>query len=241
MDITGKVTLSRITPEGRGQAEDPIAREVSLSIFLNDRKIITLPCSPLDLDRLAAGYLLAEGYIEKSSDIREIITDEETGGVKVKTSCESRRSTDDSLKKVESDFTMSAGEVFALMEKFIRTSDVFKATGGVHSAALCDRKNIIVYKEDIGRNNAIDKVFGECLLNGISLDERVMAVSCRISSEILLKTARRGIPVIMTKSPPTDLGVKMADEYGIALLGFVRGKKMNAYTHDWRITDNDRK
>jgi FdhD protein len=122
------------------------------------------------------------------------------------------------------------------MDKFIRHSTIFEATGGVHAAALCDRQDVIVFQEDIGRNNAIDKMFGKCIMENIPVEERIVVISCRISSEILLKIARRKIPVVISKSPPTDYGVKLADEMGITLLGFVRGKRMNAYTHDWRIT-----
>ena len=88
---------------------------------------------------------------------------------------------------------------------------------------------------DIGRHNAVDKIFGECLLNGIPTEGRIMVTSGRISSEILLKVSRRNIPIIISKSAPTDLGVKLANELGITLLGFARGKRANVYTNDWRV------
>jgi len=112
---------------------------------------------------------------------------------------------------------------------------VFKATGGVHSAALCHTKGIFVFSEDIGRHNAIDKIFGECVLRDIPTDDHMIITSGRISSEILLKVARRNIPILISKSAPTNLGVRLADELGISLIGFVRGKKMNIYTNRWRL------
>ena len=108
----------------------------------------------------------------------------------------------------------------------------------MHSAALCDTTNIIVFSEDIGRHNAIDKIFGECLLNDITTDDHIIITSGRISSEILLKVAKRNVPLIVSKSAPTDLGVRLADELGVTLVGFVRGKRMNVYTHAGRITAN---
>ena len=131
-----------------------------------------------------------------------------------------------------------AQDVFTLAGEFQHRSHVFRTTGGVHSAALCDTKSILLFSEDIGRHNAIDKIFGECLLQDIPTDDRLIITSGRISSEILLKVAKRNIPILISRSAPTDLGVKLADDLGITLLGFVRGKRMNAYTNDWRIVSD---
>jgi FdhD protein len=112
---------------------------------------------------------------------------------------------------------------------------VFKATGGVHSAALCEAKSILVFSEDIGRHNAIDKIFGECILKDIPTEGCLIITSGRVSSEILLKVARRNIPLLISKSAPTNLGVRLADDLGITLVGFARGRRMNIYTNGWRI------
>jgi FdhD protein len=100
---------------------------------------------------------------------------------------------------------------------------------------LCDTENILVFSEDIGRHNAIDKIFGECVLKDIATDERLVITSGRISSEMLLKVARSNIPIIVSRSAPTDLGVKLANEMGVTLLGFVRRGRINAYANNWRI------
>jgi FdhD protein len=130
---------------------------------------------------------------------------------------------------------VSIRDILALVAEFQHRSEVYRATGGVHSAALCDTKSLLIFSEDIGRHNAIDKIFGQCLLEDIPTDDRIVITSGRISSEILLKVARRNVPIIVSKSAPTNLGVRLANDLGITLLGFVRGKRMNAYTHDWRI------
>ncbi len=130
---------------------------------------------------------------------------------------------------------MSTRNIFTLVSDFQHRSQVYRATGGVHSAALCDTKSILVFSEDIGRHNAIDKIFGECILKDIPTGGRIIITSGRISSEILLKVAKRNIPIIISKSAPTDLGVKLANDLGVTLLGFVRGKRINAYTNNWRI------
>ena len=140
--------------------------------------------------------------------------------------------------KVESQIGISALEVFALVKKFQHRSQIYRITGGVHSAALCDTRSILVFNEDIGRHNAIDKIFGQCLLEDIPTDERMIITSGRISSEILLKVAKRNIPVIISKSAPTDLAVKLANDLGVTLIGFVRGERMNVYANGWRVASD---
>jgi FdhD protein len=130
---------------------------------------------------------------------------------------------------------VTPSQVFALTEEFIHTSTVFERTGGVHSAALCDTSSILIFHEDIGRHNAIDKIFGQCLLQGISVDERMIITSGRVSSEIVYKVAKGEVPILISKSAPTDRGVALADGLGITLIGFVRDNKMNVYTNRWRI------
>ena len=137
--------------------------------------------------------------------------------------------------KTESQIRVRSQEIFDLVKGFQHHSLIFKTTGGVHSAALCDNRNILLFADDIGRHNAVDKIFGEALLKDIPTDDRIILTSGRIPSEILLKVAKRRIPIIISVSAPTNLGVKLAADLGITLIGFVRGKRMNVYTNDWRI------
>ena len=94
---------------------------------------------------------------------------------------------------------------------------------------------ILIFNEDIGRHNAVDKIFGKCLLEEINCDDRMIISSGRLSSEIIHKVAKRGIPIVISISAPTSLGVKVADNYGITLIASVKGKKFDVYTHDWRV------
>jgi FdhD protein len=114
-------------------------------------------------------------------------------------------------------------------------SDLFRSTGGAHAAALCEEGRVLVFKEDIGRHNAVDKVFGECLIKGIEADGKILLTSGRISSEILLKAVRRGIAILASRSAPTSLAVQFAEKAGMALVGFVRGRRMNIYSNAYRI------
>jgi len=104
--------------------------------------------------------------------------------------------------------------------------------------ALCDTRDIIIFMEDMGRHNAVDKIFGRCLLENIPTEDKIILISGRVSSEILLKIAKRNIPVIVSRAAPTTLSVKLARKLNVTLIGFVRGKRMNIYASDWRVIDN---
>lgn len=248
--------LLRVTEQGNCQSEDTVVRESPLTIILNNQELVTLLCSPQDLDYLAIGFLASEGLLNHKDEIKKITVNERIGAVRVQTKkdltgelslkrlitsgCGGGTSlygvADTPRKsKVESQIGISAPQVFALAREFQQRSQVFRATGGVHSAALCDTEGILVFSEDIGRHNAIDKVFGECILRDIPTADHIIITSGRTSSEILLKIARRNIPVLISKAAPTNLGIRLANDLGITLIGFIRGRRMNVYTNQWRI------
>jgi FdhD protein len=228
-----KLPIVRITEQGKSSQKDVVVSELPLTIIFNNKKLATFPASPTNLGYLAAGFLLARGLIKDRKSIKGITVDIPKGTVWVKAD-ESKPS---AQKRVDSDFEISAAEVFALIDEFNQCSALFEATGGVHSAALCDREKILVFAEDISRYNAIDKVFGQCLLEGIDTAGHLLITSGRVSSEVVLKVAKRNIPMLISKAAPTDLGVKMAEDSSITLIGFARDKRMNVYTHEERLKD----
>ncbi len=257
-DETETLSVLRVTEQARGEVEDIVVTEFPLTIFLNSQELVTLLCSPTNLKYLAVGFLLSEGLILGKDDIKNIVVDSQRGIVRVQTADDKELANELLFKRlitsgcgrgasfyniadaqgkvrVESQIRISAVEVFALVKEFQHHSRIYRTTGGVHSAALCDKKNILVFNEDIGRHNAIDKIFGECILNDIPTEDRIIITSGRVSSEILLKVNKRGIPVLVSKSAPTSLGVRLAADLGVTLIGFVRGKRMNVYANDWRI------
>jgi len=125
-----------------------------------------------------------------------------------------------------------------VMKKMQEDSFVFKNTGGVHNAALCTAEDILVSRSDIGRHNALDKLYGYSLLNGISVRDKILVFSGRISSEILTKAAKIGVGIVLSKSAPTDLAIKLADDLNITAVGFIRGSSFNIYSHPERIIEN---
>ncbi|MCK5328107.1 MAG: formate dehydrogenase accessory sulfurtransferase FdhD, partial [Candidatus Latescibacteria bacterium] len=97
---------------------------------------------------------------------------------------------------------------------------------------------IVLMKEDIGRHNAMDRILGACLLEDIALEDKMMLTSGRTSSEIVFKAGRGRISILVSRSAPTDLAIRIAEQAGITLIGFVRGKRMNIYAHPERIERN---
>jgi len=262
MEHVEKLDIKRYDSSGTEDIEDIVIKEAPITIILNNQELVTLLCSPLDLKYLAVGYLFSEGLLTDKGDIEKVSVDEAKGIVRVETIAEVNPEGDIAFKRlitsgcgrgaslysladakdlaeVKSDMTVSADAVFGLVKQFQNQSTIFKETGGVHSAALCDRQSILIFKEDIGRHNAIDKIIGQCMLNDIDMSDRIILTSGRISSEILLKVLKRNIPVLVSRSAPTNVGVKLARDLGITLVGFVRGTRMNVYSHPRRITQND--
>ena len=258
---TEKFAVLKLTETGSSSIEDVVAKESPLTIILNNREVVTLLCSPANLRYLAVGFLFSEGLLKSKDEIRKILVDDRRGVVRVETEGDEELAPDALFKrfitsgcgrgasfysaidaqdqvKVESRLKISTLEILALVHEFQHRSQVYRSTGGVHSAALCDIRDILVFNEDIGRHNAVDKIFGACILDNIATDDHILITSGRISSEILLKIARRNVPVLVSKSAPTNLGVKLANDLGVTLVGFVRGKRMNVYTHNERIATN---
>jgi FdhD protein len=238
---------------------DPVIREVPLTIYLNGQEFVTLLYTPEMPEMLAAGFLRSEGLIQQYGEITSLRCEPDNGTVFVEiqggalaeklygkrtitSGCGKGTvfySVLDALKSrpVTSDIRVSPAEVLEVVRKLQDASHLFKVTGGIHSAALCEKGSIVFTCEDIGRHNAVDKIIGLCLKHRIALADKVLVTSGRISSEILVKTAKLGIPVLISRAASTSLSVELADSLGITLIGFVRGQRFNVYSHANRISE----
>jgi len=123
-----------------------------------------------------------------------------------------------------------------LMEEALRASEVHRKTGGVHMAALADASGLLLLREDIGRHNAVDKVIGAHLGAGGLFADKVLLASGRLSSELLGKALRCGVPVLASRSAPTDRSVALARRAGLTLVGFARGRRFNVYSAPERLS-----
>jgi FdhD protein len=260
IENTKRLPVLRVNEQGRRKTDAVVVSEFPLTIILDDLELVTLLCSPKDMDCLAVGFLFAEGFIEDKRGIKKIAVDEQRGVARVTRESPAEVDRDILFKrlitsacgrgagyysavdarlaaKVDSRTSITPDDVYSLIEEFNRTSRLFKETGGVHGAALCDTKHILVFCDDVGRHNAVDKVFGKCILEGISTEGRIMISSGRTPSEMILKASNGRTPILISISAPSDLGVRLANDLGVTLIGFVRGRDMTVYTHDWRVTD----
>jgi FdhD protein len=245
------------------EVNETIAQEFPLTIILNEQEFATMVCSPTDLEEMVIGFLASEGIILFYDEIEALSIDEAQGYAYVTTkrkqtinqefyskrfigSCcgKSRQSfyfhnDARTAKTISTTLRIPADLCFDLMNQMQDGSRVFQNTGGVHNAALCDQNGIIVSRTDIGRHNALDKIYGYCLKNRIPLRDKIIVFSGRISSEVLLKVAKIGVGIMLSKSAPTDLALNMAEDLNITAVGFIRGGRMNVYTHPERIIFNE--
>ncbi len=256
MKQTVKKTIVRIDRDGRREQDDLIIKEHALTVTLNGRRLVTMLCTPSDLEALGLGFLLSEEIIHSLEDVDSFSLSDDSSELKVQvkgdvvlafaeraitSGCGRGTISYDALdtanfREISLDVKISADSIIRFANEAQSMSVLFKSTGGAHSAALCNQDEILIFKEDIGRHNAVDKVFGECLMNGIDPSGNAIFTSGRISSEMLLKAVRSGIAVVASRSAPTSLAVQFAEKAGVTLVGFVRGRRINIYSNDYRIT-----
>ncbi|MBE9467126.1 MAG: formate dehydrogenase accessory sulfurtransferase FdhD [Bacteroidetes bacterium] len=237
---------------------DVVTEEISLRIDVNNNEIATLLSSKENLYELTIGYLFSSEIIKNIDDIeqhnvfsltsndfvsnittKELVQFQKSGNKKVKSvGCGDAYSfvkENYKIKEFANNLKIKTTEIADMMRAFQSESKVFQKTGGVHSSAIVENNEIIVFREDIGRHNAIDKVIGNLLINKFSFDNKIILTSGRISSEILHKIIMCKIPILVSRSAPTNKAIKICRNLNITLIGFVRGDKMNIYSGQQRI------
>ncbi len=231
--------------------DDFIALEKRLRISVNGKEVLSLYCTPLMIRELVVGMLMTENIIkgewcaermaiQYADDVLVDIPAEgeaETDGAVITSGCIGGLTFPKrlSLQKLRDSFTVSAEELKAIYRKFQNTSELYKLTGCVHSAALSNGSEILCLAEDIGRHNAVDKVIGHTILDNVPFEGTIMLASGRLSSEIVSKCAHWGVPVVASRTSPTSLAVDIAEESGVTVVGFIRADRLNVYTHPQRI------
>ncbi len=246
------------------EQQDELAEEEPLEIRIQGRAIsVTMRTPGHDAD-LAAGFLLTEGIIRSRDDVLFINPCSQSSGYNVldvvlaptvavdfrrltrhvfaSSSCGvCGKATIDSVRglfpPVRSNVVIEPELLATFPEKMREFQATFERTGGLHAAALFDASGrLIVLREDVGRHNAVDKVVGHCLLHGpFPLDTAILLVSGRSSFEIMQKALAASVPVVAAVSAPSSLAVEFAVESGQTLVGFLRDRRMNVYSHPHRI------
>jgi len=229
----------------------PVAlpNEMSLTIYINGQELVTILCTPTKLNCLVVGFLSSEGVIANPREIvsMRICEDEPVADVRINreytvpqrrtltSGCGSGVSFDTQGQKIDSDLMITPEEVLALMKQLHRQQDLFQQCGGIHCSALCDREQILVAAEDIGRHNTLDKILGECLLRGIPIRDRILLTTGRISSEMLLKATRMQTPVIVSRGSPTERAAVLGHELNITVIGYARGNRLSVFSGEQRL------
>src|SRR4051812_20845157 len=246
------------------QIDDELAQEEPLEIRVRGRAISVTMRTPGHDDELAAGFLLTEGIVHRPRDVLrmehcggneegnvlnvllapEVPVDFEqlTRHVFASSSCGlCGKATIESIHArfppVQSDMLIEPELIASLPQKMRAAQETFERTGGLHAAALFDSTGeLIVLREDVGRHNSVDKVIGHCLLHApFPLNRHILLVSGRSSFEIMQKALAARVPIVAAVSAPSSLAADFAAESGQTLIGFLRDRRMNVYTHAHRI------
>lgn len=228
--------------EVRGQ----VVREQPLTVFVNGERFITLLASPVKLDCLVVGYLWMEKVIASVDEIRRLAVSEVDGRAEVELDREVELPKERILTsgcgggitfridprlfpRVESSLRVEPARLFERMKDLYLEAVGYRASRGIHGAALADPDGIRFMAEDVGRHNAVDKVAGEALLRGVSMKDRILLNTGRVSSEMLLKAARMGVPLVVSRTSPTEMAVALAEQLGITVVGYLQHDSFNLY------------
>lgn len=243
--------------EGGRPVETPVVMERPLTLFLNGQEIVTMMTIGDYPDYLALGYLLNQNMLRADDEIEGVDYDEDLEVVVVRTA----RATnyEEKLKKKIRTSGCAQGTVFGdLMEKFdeialardaeLRTSwiyalsrkingapSLYLTSGAIHGCVLCQGDRPLVYMEDVGRHNAVDKIAGYMFRHGIAPDDKIFYTTGRLTSEMVIKTVQMGIPILVSRSGFTAWGVDLARQAGLTLVGRAKGRRFVALAGEQRI------
>ncbi len=244
IDHTGATVVTRVI------------HEKPLTLYLNAQEIVTMMTIGDHPEELAIGYLLNQGMLKPTDEVTEVDVDDELGVVVVRTPA--RTNFESKLKKrtqtsgcaqgtafgdlmeVIEGITLPAATVktswlYALTRTINTTPSLYLEAGAIHGCVLCEADRALVYMEDVGRHNAIDKIAGYMFRHQIAAGDKIFYTTGRLTSEMVIKTVRMGIPVLVSRSGFTAWGVELALKAGLTLIGRARGKRFLALAGAERI------
>ncbi len=259
MSINIKAERIELITDVRKTIKEPVAVEVPINIYVNERYLITLLATPRLQRELALGWLFDEGVLESFDDIKKVTVNQNNVTVMTKEPLQEGRlqvvgvtrilttACGLSISKflrvmgetgkafIRSDYKIRAGEIIRMVQDLDERAKLFKSTGGTHASALFEEGRLVGLAEDIGRHNAIDKVVGIAFQSKVSFSRCVLVSSGRQPADMVLKVARMGIPILASKAGPIRSGIVAAKKTGVTLVCFVREQRMNVYTYPRRI------
>jgi FdhD protein len=223
-----------------------VVREQPLTVYVNGEKFLTLLCSPTMLDALVVGYLWMEKVIAAREEIVALDISAVDGRADVTLAAPVTLPTERILTsgcgggitfridhrlfpRLRSALTVRPDQLALGMKQLFQAAEQYQRSRGIHGAALYDGERLLVIAEDVGRHNAVDKVKGRALLEEIETRDRILLSTGRISSEMLLKAARMGVPVVASRTSPTEMAVALAEQLNVTVCGYVRPDTLNLY------------
>jgi FdhD protein len=247
-------TYLKVKGERVEEVVGEVVREQPLSVYVNGEKFLTLLCSPMMLEALVTGYLWMEQVIADVAEITSLQISPVDGRADVTLSHPVTLPSERILTsgcgggitfridhrlfpRLDSPLRVRPAELGARMKDLFGAAVHYQRSRGIHGAALTDCARLLLVAEDVGRHNAIDKIKGEALLRGIPTVDRLLLSTGRISSEMLLKAARMGVPVVASHTSPTEMAVALAEQLGVTVCGYVRPDGLNVYTGDAVVLD----
>ncbi len=233
--------------------ETYIVEEVGVCIHIHGQPWVTLMCSPHDIDELVLGFLRGEGVITSPEDIADIVPApndfcvdvwlhdppaELPSRLTVTSGCGGGvtfASLQDHIPPVDEEVTVAFRDISRLMGEVVRGGTRYALARGIHAAALATPEGVLILAEDIGRHNAVDRVWGKAMKEGIETRGRILLTTGRVSSEMLRKAALMRVPIVASRTSPTGLSVELARAWNITLVGYVRRTGLRVYTGEHRI------
>ena len=223
-----------------------VIEEKPLTIYLNSQEIVTAMTIGDYPEYLAVGFLTNQGMLDNSNPLKSVDFDEDLSVVIVRT--ETETSFEEKLKKKTRTSGCAVGTVFGdmmegleglrlpssnckvswlynLSNEINQTPSLYLAAGAIHGTVICKEHTPLVYMEDVGRHNAVDKVAGWMASNDIDGSDKILYTTGRLTSEMVIKTAQMGIPILVSRSGFTAWGVEIADKVGMTLIGRMRGRR----------------
>ena len=237
--------------------EGHVVQEFPLQLIVNGREIATLIGSPHDLRFLVAGFLRLQNFVQGLSDFEmfSVCEDFGTANVRIKGELPERLkpvltsgcgtgvsfSMPDTVKVPDLHGTgrvcslIPPTDIFALMNHLSSRAEQYRSHGGIHSAAVGRQGELLLYAEDLGRHNTLDRIAGEALFRGIDLSGTMLVTSGRVSTELAAKASLLGVRLIASRTSPTDMAIKLCEQSDICLVGYVKAGKFTVYCHPERI------
>jgi len=205
---------------------DQVAKELLLSVFINEKYVSRISCLGRNVNELITGYLYFHGYINDYNDI--ISLDYEVGNEQLYVSIHKHNNDNTELSRSEKSI-FKHEKLFHLMKEFISMSETFYKTGAVHSAGIATNSKIIKTFDDLSRHNAVFMLLGYSLINNVTLSDKIALLTCRLTNSIMEILLKAKFNFILTKAAPTNLAINICKEKDIAIAGFVRDNRMNIY------------